>query len=277
MWAAHRFLLDLESLGETERVERVMVELYGSLALTGKGHATDVAILLGLMGERPDQVNPDSVSGKIAALRESGRLLLGGTRDIAFDEPRDLLFRYEELLPEHSNGMRFSAFDGEGNSLRTDVYYSVGGGFVMSDAEFGGDSRFADGTNISLPYPFESAEDLLKIGDQEKLSIAEIVLANERAMRSETEVRSGIQEIWQAMSDCIARGCREEGVLPGGLNVRRRAKQLHDCLKAKSSDDKRDPLMAMDWVSLYALAVNEENAIGPSCRAPMTRISRPSW
>ena len=262
MWAAHRFLLALENHGETDKTARVLVELYGSLALTGKGHATDTAVLLGLMGERPDRTDPDSLAGKIAELRERKRLNLAGSREIAFDEAEDLLFRFDELLPEHSNGMRFTAFDDKENCLRSEIYYSVGGGFVMSEEEFQGDGLFADGSNIALPYPFESAEELLRIGARENLSIAEIMMANEKTMRSESEVRSGIQEIWHAMSDCIARGCREEGVLPGGLNVRRRAKQLHDSLKAKSADNRRDPLMAMDWVSLFALAVNEENAAG---------------
>ncbi len=260
MWAAHRFLLALETAGVLDAVERVEAELYGSLALTGKGHATDKAILLGLAGEVPDKVDPDEAEKLVARIRERGSLKLMGRREIAFAEARDLAFRQFETMTKHPNGMRFTATGGDGAVLLAEVYFSVGGGFVLSDAETG---QPADqGRNVTPPYPFQTAEELLAIGERTGLKVAQIVLANEAALRDEAEIRDGLRQLWQAMEASIERGCRERGVLPGGLQVRRRAARLHQELCARPEAGLRDQLTVLDWVNLYALAVNEENAAG---------------
>jgi L-serine dehydratase len=260
MWAAHRFLLALESLHVLDAVERVEVQLYGSLALTGKGHATDKAILLGLAGEVPDRVDPDAAEALVQRIRERSSLTLMGRRLIAFSETHDLQFRQFETMTKHPNGMRFIAFGGDGAVLLEEVYFSVGGGFVLSDEET---ERPADeGRNVAPPHPFRSADELLAIGERTGLSIARIVLANEAALRDEAEISAGLQALWRAMEASIERGCRETGELPGGLKVRRRAARLHQELCARPEAGLRDQLTVLDWVNLYALAVNEENAAG---------------
>ena len=260
MWAAHRFLLALESAGILNAVERVEVELYGSLALTGKGHATDKAILLGLAGEVPDQVDPDAAEQLVARIRERGSLKLMGRREIAFAEAKDLVFRQFETMTKHSNGMRFTGSGGDGAVLLAEVYFSVGGGFVLSDAET--EQPADQGRNVAPTHLFRTAEELLVIGERSGLSIAQIVMANEAVLRHETEVRDGLRQLWRAMEASIERGCREQGVLPGGLQVRRRAAKLHQELCARPEAGLKDQLTVLDWVNLYALAVNEENAAG---------------
>lgn len=261
MWAANRFLLELDSHDMMARVHRVRADLYGSLALTGKGHATDSAILLGLSGECPDTIDPDSVKATLDSIRTSGKLNLFGRREIHFNSAEDLVFHFMESLPEHPNAMTLSAMDGERTLLLQETYFSIGGGFVLSLQEIhsGNDSI---GSNIKQPYPFCSAEELLSIGRDTGLSIAEIILENEKVWRSEGEIREGIMNLWGAMHASIERGCREEGFLPGGLNVKRRSKNLHRCLSERPDEQEKDPLNALDWVSLFALAVNEENAAG---------------
>ncbi len=260
MWAAHRFLLALDSRQVLDAVERVEVQLFGSLALTGKGHATDKAILLGLAGERPDRIDPDAAELLVGAIRERSSLSLMGRRQIAFSEARDLQFRQRETMTKHPNGMRFMALGGDGAVLFTEVYFSVGGGFVLSDAET---ERPADeGRNVALPFPFRTAAELLEIGERIGLSIAAIVLANEAAVRNEAEIAAGLAALWQAMEASIERGCRVEGELPGGLRVRRRAPRLYRELCARPEAGLKDQLTVLDWVNLYALAVNEENAAG---------------
>ncbi|MGH6943533.1 MAG: L-serine ammonia-lyase, partial [Geminicoccaceae bacterium] len=260
MWAAHRFLRELESRGALERVARVEVQLYGSLALTGHGHATDKAIILGLLGEVPDRVDPDAADALVAAVRASRELRLLGRRRVAFDEARDLVFRIGKTMAKHPNGMRFAAHDGRGERLVEEVYFSVGGGFVVSDAETEGGS--APGANVKVPYPFHSAVELLATGEREGMTIAEIVLANEETWRDPGEIDEGLLCIWRVMEGCIERGCRQDGVLPGGLRVRRRAHQLHRELTSRPEAAPKDQLSVLDWVNLYALAVNEENAAG---------------
>jgi L-serine dehydratase len=260
MWAAHRFLLELESRAVIERTARVVVDLYGSLALTGKGHATDKALILGLAGEVPDRVDPDAADAVVAAVGERKTLPLGGRREIACDPAADLVFRFGETMIKHPNGMRFSAFDEAGALLAEEVYFSVGGGFVLSDAETGQGER--PGANIEVAFPFESAAELLEVGARHGMTIAEIVLANEQAWREPTEIEEGLSRIWEAMEGCIERGCRTEGTLPGGLKVKRRAPQLYKELTRRPEAGLRDQLTVMDWVNLYALAVNEENAAG---------------
>ena len=260
MWAAHRFLLALEARHVLKTVERVEVQLYGSLALTGKGHATDKAILLGLAGEVPDRVDPDAAEALVRTIRERGSLRLMGRREIAFAEAQDLQFRQFETMTKHPNGMRFIAIGGDGAVLFEEVYFSVGGGFVLSDAET--DRPADEGRNVAPPYPFRTADELLAIGERTGLSIAEIVLANESAWRDAAEIEAALDRLWQAMEASIQRGCRQTGELPGGLRVRRRAAPLYQELCARPEAGLKDQLTVLDWVNLYALAVNEENAAG---------------
>jgi L-serine dehydratase len=260
MRAARRFaeaLEDRELLGSVARIE---VELFGSLALTGKGHATDRAVLLGLAGERPDAVDPERVEPLVAQIRAARRLALLGRREIPFDEPEDLRFHQRRSLPLHPNGMRFTAFDATGRSLATEEFYSVGGGFVVSAAEAGAGQTGGTPPSRPLTHPFTSAAELLDIGREHSLSIARIIRANESAWRPDAETDARLDAIWDTMEACIERGCRTDGVLPGGLRVRRRAPRLFQRLEGRSPG--ADPLTLMDRVSLYALAVNEENAAG---------------
>ena len=260
MTAACRFVERLREAGLIERTARVGAELYGSLALTGKGHGTDRAVLLGLAGERPDRIDPDAAERLVAEIRASGRLRLGGLREILFDEARDLIFLQRERLPHHSNGMRFTAFDEAGSELEAKVYYSTGGGAVVDEAAV---SRNAPPEGPSdVPYNFSSSEELLGICERERLTIAEVVRANERAVRSDAEIDAKLGEIVAAMSACIDRGMAIGGILPGGLNVRRRAPGLHKLLIERAERTLQDPLTVIDWVNLWALAVNEENAAG---------------
>jgi L-serine dehydratase len=260
MWAAHRFLLALEARHVLDKVERVEAQLYGSLALTGQGHATDKAILLGLAGEVPDRVDPDEAEALVQTIRERGSLRLMGRREIAFAEARDLQFRQFETMTKHPNGMRFIATGAGGAVVFEEVYFSVGGGFVLSDAET--DRPADEGRNVLPPYPFGTADELLAIGDRTGLTIAQIVLANETAFCDANEIEAGLDQLWQAMEASIERGCQKTGELPGGLHVRRRAARLHQELCARPEAALKDQLTVLDWVNLYALAVNEENAAG---------------
>lgn len=261
MWAGHRFLLELETLNLLDRVSAVTVNLYGSLALTGHGHATDKAIVLGLMGQTPDRVDPDEAEEMLRQVRENGVLPLFGRRPVPFREHDHLIFNYQELLPKHSNGMRFTASDAGGTPLHEAVYYSVGGGFVLSENEVEA-GEAVPGRNVDIPYPFDSAAELLEIGRNTGLPIARIVLENEKAWRSEEEIGEGLQQIWRAMESSIRRGCQMEGELPGSLKVKRRASKLYRELVERPEASLKDHLAILDWVNLYALAVNEENAAG---------------
>jgi len=261
MRAAARFVERwLVEAGTLERVVRVRVELFGSLALTGRGHGTDKAVLMGLSGEWPDRIDPDLIAPMLATIRASRQLLLQGRHRIDFDEKRDLLFNKRQKLPHHSNGMRFSAFAADEQALASREYYSVGGGFVVNADEAADDRIVADTT--ALPYPFHSGDALMAQCERHRLSVAQLMFANECVWRSEAQVCEGLQQLWQAMQDCAARGTRAEGTLPGGLHVARRAPALHRDLCARPEAALRDPLTVLDWVNLYALAVNEENAAG---------------
>ena len=257
MLAAYRFAAGLRGRGELPAVARVRADLYGSLALTGKGHATDKAVILGLSGERPDAVDADSADAVVELARANGALRLAGTRRVGFAEATDLLFHRDTFLPFHPNGVTFTAFDAAGATVASETYYSTGGGFVVRHGELA-----ADAVAPSTPpaYPFASARDLLAAGRAAGLSIAGVVMANERTRRSDAETVAGLDRIWAVMQACIGRGCRTEGVLPGGLNVARRAAKIAARLEA--TPPASDPLAAFDWVSLFALAVNEENAAG---------------
>ena len=260
MTAACRFVETLREKALFERAERVAVDLYGSLALTGKGHATDRAVLLGLSGQRPDRVDPDEAERIVARIRETGRLLLGGTREIGFDEARDLRFLQRERLPHHSNGMRFAAFDGAGEELESGVSYSTGGGAVVDEAAI---ARNAPPDGVwDIPFNYRSAAELLAIANREGMTIAEIGRANERAQLSDEEIDSRLAAIADAMERCIDRGIAQGGILPGGLKVKRRAPGLYRLLLERAERMLSDPLAVLDWVNLWALAVNEENAAG---------------
>jgi len=261
MRAAARFVTRwLEEAGTLDRVARVRAELFGSLALTGRGHGTDKAVLMGLEGEWPDRIDPDGIPGKLARIRGEKVLHLLGKHAIGFDEKTDLIFNKRQKLPFHPNGMRFAAFDADGNELAARDYYSVGGGFVVNQDDASHDRIVADTT--VLPYPFASGEELLARCAENNITIAELMFANERVWRSDAEITAGLRAIWNAMQDCVARGTRNAGTLPGGLHVARRAPTLHDDLSERPEAAMRDPLTVLDWVNLYALAVNEENAAG---------------
>ena len=260
MWAAHRFLLELDTLGTIGEIDRVQVDLYGSLALTGKGHATDRALILGLSGEVPDQLEPDHAQTVIDQLGTDGSLVLAGSRQISFDPERDIIYRNFETLPQHSNGMTFFAYDQAGEELLRRTYFSVGGGFIVGENDTKSDGLSAE--NVSVPYPFTSAAALLDLCEQHQLSIPELVMANELAMRSQSEIDDGLDRIWHVMESSIQTGCHRPGILPGGLKVPRRAPELFKELSEKPEVALRDPLTIIDWVNLYALAVNEENAAG---------------
>ncbi len=284
MRAALRFARGLESGGVLERTARVVVHLYGSLALTGIGHGTDRAILLGLLGEAPDTVDPSGVEAKLAEVRETQSIALLGRHRVPFSEPANLPFHRDQMYPNvgvasHPNGMRFTAFDDEGALLTEDVFYSVGGGFIVSEDEFASPERVSP---RRVPYPFRSAEELLRLAAENNLSIAALLLANEAAllidpaivlnrpapseapdhaarMSPEDEIKGSILSLWEVMRECSERGIATEGILPGGLNVRRRAHRLAERLNTLGSTD---PLAPIDWVTVYAMAVNEENAAG---------------
>ena len=261
MRAAARFVERwLVEAGRLHDVARVRCELYGSLALTGRGHGTDKAVLLGFEGEHPDLVDPDGIESALARIRGDKALRLAGHHLIGFDEKRDLVFNKRQKLPFHTNGMRFFAFDAQDQQLATRDYYSVGGGFVVNQDEAAEDRIVADTTELA--YPFKSGDELLAQCHEHGLSIADLMRANERAWRSDAEVDAGLRQIWEAMQQCVVRGIRNGGQLPGGLRVTRRAPALARELSSRPEAAMKDPLTILDWVNLYALAVNEENAAG---------------
>ena len=256
MRAARQFLLDLEAQQLFDSTAQVVAQLYGSLALTGKGHGTDRAVLLGFEGETPDEVDPDKIDQRLGNIRTSGKIRLLGKREIPFDEPMNLLFHKEQVLPKHSNGLRFTALDADGKTLLKDEFYSIGGGFIIRGSDDEGDAAAPE---VQLPYLFTSAAELLQLCKKHGLRIDQLMLVNEKSWREESETRAGLLKIWKTMQACVARGTREPGELPGGLHVMRRAPKLyHDLSRQK----KITALDAMDWVNLWALAVNEENAAG---------------
>jgi len=307
MRAALRFAHALQSSGLLDRTARVTVHLYGSLALTGIGHGTDRALLLGLLGEAPDQVDPSQVEATLARIDATGSLDLLGDHSIPFRRQENLLFHRDQMYPtpgetaSHPNGMRFTAFDSSGAQLADEVYYSIGGGFIVSEAEHSAPAGTSPigASQRSVPYPFHSAAEMLRLAAQHNLTIAELMLANEVALlhdpslaitrpqpmslrvphpsqshregreeqsthnqqeaTPEQKIESSILALWHAMQQSIERGIATEGILPGGLNVRRRAHRLAERLNNGGS---KDPLAPIDWVTVYAMAVNEENAAG---------------
>jgi len=264
MRAARLFAARLAQDGQLERTARVRAELYGSLGATGKGHGSDKAVLLGLAGHEPDTVDVDAIPGLLQAMRTRHRVPLAGTHEIDFDERTDLVFHRRESLPAHANGMRFHAFGADGREIALRTCYSVGGGFVVNEETLGDGTREARivPDTTPLPLPFHSGAQLLEIAQREGTTIAEVMRRNERHWRTDAEIDAGLLAIWRVMQDCVVRGLRADGVLPGGFKVRRRAAALHRQLCANPEAALRDPLQVLDWVNLYALAVNEENAAG---------------
>jgi L-serine dehydratase len=272
MRAALRFARELESTGLTPRTASVRVDLYGSLALTGHGHGTGRAILLGLSGQTPEGIDPAEIEAQLSVIRSAGTLQLPGRRTIAFDEATHLLFHRTQMYPvagivSHPNGMRFSAFDSDGRLLLERICFSIGGGFIVSANEFAAAQRTqtpVDDEVTRVPYPFHSAQELLQRAAAGNITIAQLMLANECALvesaagTAEEEVRRGVLRIWQVMRECTQHGIEAEGILPGGLKVRRRAAKLAARLRAGV----KDPLSQLDWITVYAMAVNEENAAG---------------
>jgi L-serine dehydratase len=255
MNAARSFVELLAARGVLARVTQVSAQLYGSLALTGRGHCTDRAILLGLEGMSPDTIDSTIVEPTLHRIRADGRIRLLGRHEIAFDEPMNLLFHGNEVLPGHSNGMRFTAHDAALQVLAREEYYSIGGGFIVQ----AGAETSTGAARPTPPYEFNSGARLLEHGRAQGLEIHELVLARERTWRSESEIRAGLLRIWQVMQDCVRRGFEAQGLLPGVLGVRRRAPKLYRQLM---SGDPLSPMHALDWVNAFALAVNEENAAG---------------
>jgi L-serine dehydratase len=261
MTAAGRFVALLRVRGLLERVARVETALYGSLALTGRGHATDRAVILGLAGFAPATLDPDEGDAALARIRAEAWIALGGEGSpIAFDERRDILWLRGERRPQHPNALRFTAFDASGQVVATREYFSVGGGFVRDEDEIGRNAP--DDAGLPEPFPFASGAELVARADAAGLTIAELMFANETAARPAEAVIEGLAAIHTAMEACIERGMRQDGPLPGGLEVKRRARQLHGSIMARMERQIVDPLAAMDWVNLWALAVNEENAAG---------------
>jgi L-serine dehydratase len=259
MRAAGLFARELFTRGCEAGVVGLRVELFGSLGATGRGHGTDKAVILGLEGEAPESVDVDAIPARLRAIRDAGRLRLLGRTDLDFDSDRDLVFHRRRVLPRHPNGMIFTALDGAGQPVHARTYYSVGGGFVVDEAAAGADRIVEDSTRLA--FPFTTAAALLEHCAGQGVSISQIMLRNEQAWRPEADIRAGLLAIWHEMQRCVERGCRTEGVLPGGLKVKRRAARLYRQLE-NETELHRAPLGTMDWVNLFALAVNEENAAG---------------
>jgi L-serine dehydratase len=264
MKAAAMFAARMGSEGFLDRIARIEVRMYGSLGATGKGHGTDKAVMLGLEGLMPDTIDPDTIEPRLKHMRHEGKILLAGSHPLPFSEKNDLTFLRREALPYHSNGVKFVAFAADGTVLTERRYFSVGGGFVVSqeeaDSPMDGPAIVSDPTKVK--YPFSSGDDLLGICAGTGLSIAQIMRVNEHAWRTDAEVDTGLDSIWEAMRACVQRGIRTEGRLPGNLLVKRRAAELHRELSSHPEQALRDQLTILDFVNVYAMAVNEENAAG---------------
>ena len=259
MRAARMFATKLDKAGDLDKVSRLTVQLYGSLGATGRGHGTDRAVVLGLEGEIPESVDVDTIPERINSIDNEETLNLLGKSRVDFDMSRDLIFEKRESLPGHPNGLRFSAIDTHSELLLERIYYSVGGGFVVSENHT--DDPVIVESPTDLPFLFESGAELMSLCEANNLAISDLMLENEKAWRTEEEIRDGLLSIWHAMQACVDRGCNGTGLMPG-LKVKRRAADLYQQLSDQPEAALRDPLTIMDWVNLYALAVNEENAVG---------------
>jgi len=261
MRAARQFAKNAEQAGLLAKARRIKIDLYGSLALTGKGHATDIAVLLGIEGDTPEGIDPEKIQERIQSIRSNHLLRLLGNYAIPYEESKDLLFHFDKQLPYHPNAVRFTLYDEGSKELYSQVFYSVGGGFILSHEE-ATTKKPLPAEQKKIPYPFETASHLLHHCEKTKLSIPDLILQNELSWRMEEEVKAGLLNIWHVMKACAERGCHQEGILPGGLNVRRRAAGLYRQLNSHNPEQQRHPAEVMEWVSLWALAVNEENAAG---------------
>jgi L-serine dehydratase len=259
MRAARQFAVGLRERGLLTQTQAVRAELFGSLGATGRGHSSDKAVLLGLEGETPEHVEIAGVADRLAQIRAEGKLLLLGSQPITYVEKQHLLF-LRKSLPYHPNGMRFTALNAAAETVDQKIYYSVGGGFVVDETASGADRIKADSTE--LPYPFKNGAELLAQCQEHQLPMSQVMLENEKSWRSEAEIHQKLLEIWAVMQACVKRGCQTQGILPGGLQVKRRAAELYQQLTRQPEEGLRDPLNIIDWVNLYALAVNEENAAG---------------
>lgn len=268
MSAANRFL-DLILSDDWPRpsgatISAIKVSLHGSLAFTGIGHGSGRAVVLGLMGEKPDQVDPDAMDGIIAEVEREGRVTPPGHPSYAFRPDENLIFDKKNPLPGHANGMTFSAYDNQGRMLLKRIYYSVGGGFVVTDTEL--EAARQRGKTVDngpkVPYPFSTAKEMLDMASRSGRTIAQMKRANEETVMSRETLNMRLDQIWEAMNGCIERGLKGEGIMPGGLKVRRRARSIHDKLNAEWRSNRLNPVLANDWLSVYAMAVNEENAVG---------------
>ena len=262
MKAANLFVSALSQQQLLTQVDRVQVELFGSLGATGKGHGSDIAVMLGLMGEQPQTTDVAAISQKIADIQAQNTLSLNQQHEINFVADKDLILNGRVSLPHHPNALTITAFTGN-DIVYQNTYYSIGGGFVQTEQEAQAKEPVIESVKKPVPYPFNNAKELLQICQYHQLSIAQVVRANELANLSEDELLGGLNDIWQVMQDCVNDGCRHDGILPGGLQVQRRAKAIYQQLSAADSRKAfNDALAVMDWVNLYALAVNEENASG---------------
>ena len=267
MSAAVRFLDEIRN-GDWPRpagaeVKHLSASLHGSLAYTGVGHGTDRAVILGLAGHEPDRIDPDAIEGVLSLIKANRSVSPPGHPAYDFDPDSDLVMDRQNPLPGHANGMTFTAHDGDGRMLLRRVYYSIGGGFVVTEDELEQAKAVSGKAKPSdVPYPFRTAEEMLKMAKKSGLSIAALKRANEEVGRSRDQLDAELDSVWEAMDGCIERGLRGEGILPGGLKIKRRARQVHDKLEADWQSNKPNPMLANDWLAAYAMAVNEENAAG---------------
>ena len=260
MRAANQFVESLQADGLLSRAHRIKADLYGSLGATGKGHGSDKAVMLGFEGDLPESVDTTTVDHRLESIRDQQQLNLLGRHPIRFVEKDHLIMHKRQSLPFHPNGMTFCAIDQQGEELRRATYFSVGGGFIVDETASGSDRIKQDDT--VLPYPFLSAVNLLIHCANNNMRISDIMMENEKVWRSEEEIRTGLLKIWKVMKTCVNNGCKNEGILPGGMKIKRRAAELYRKLNAHPNITYKDPLTCLDWVNLYALAVNEENAAG---------------
>lgn len=259
MKAANKFVKLLAANGQLVLVKQIKVELFGSLAFTGKGHGTDNAILLGLEGNAPDKIDPAIVKPRAEEIIKNNHIRLNNQHEITFDYLHDFIFNFKDLLAAHTNAMRFTVYDAKQTELMSHIYYSIGGGFILDEHE----AVSAHEKNMTdFPYPFSTAKTLLELCEKNQLSIKDLMLANECSLRSEAELREGLLQIANTMFECIDKGCHHDGILPGGLNVKRRAANLYQKLLAKGKPLSHAHTDSMEWLNLYAIAVNEENAAG---------------
>lgn len=262
MVAMNMFIDHLERSADISVTKRIVITLYGSLAFTGKGHGTDRALVLGLLGEKPDKIDPADVHQLVKDVIQNRALRLGGKIDINFDFEKDIILDFEAPLPEHTNGLVIAAYDEKGDVLANETYFSIGGGFVVTKANLAEGGATANTSNPEVPFPFHDAKEMLAMGKAGNKTIAEMKYANEVARNGEKDIRAGLDRLWSVMKDCMDRGISTDGILPGGLKVKRRAKQIAEDLKTDETRNVKYAHSVMDWISLYAIAVNEENAAG---------------